>query len=127
MTENSPWICAGLIFGPAPHYIDHLAPLCSLLAIPLIVTEEEEKKLVQTFYPEVQVTQIDSISLPDLLVEKIDIIFLCTPRILFDEIFFFAQKLRNKKVHTIWCPHGNSDKGHISLFMEGLDKEEVAL
>jgi len=127
MTKSSQWASAGLIYGPAPHYIDHLAPLCSLLDIPLFVTEEEEEVLLKTFYPEVKTTRINSIPLPDLLVENIEILFLCTPRILFDEIFFFAQKLRNKKVHTIWVPHGNSDKGHLSLFMEGLDKEEIAL
>ncbi len=127
MTKSSTWVAAGLIYGPAPHYIDHLAPLCSLLEIPLFVTEEEEEKLLKTFYPEVKTFRIDSIPLPDLLVENIDIVFLCTPRILFDEIFFFPQKLHNKKVHTIWVPHGNSDKGHLSLFMEGLNQEEVAL
>lgn len=126
MTENS-WMAAGLIFGPAPHYVDHLAPLCSVLGIPLIVTEEDEEKQIKSFYPEIKVSIVDPISLPDLLVKHIDIVFLCTPRILFDEIFFFAQKLHNKRVHTIWCPHGNSDKGHQSLFMEGLDKEEISL
>jgi teichoic acid glycerol-phosphate primase len=127
MTESSQWASAGLIYGPAPHYIDHLAPLCHLLNIPLFVTEEEEESLLKKFYPEVQTKRINSIPLPEFLVENIDIVFLCTPRILFDEIFFFSQKLRNKKVHTIWVPHGNSDKGHLSLFMEGLDKEEIAL
>ncbi len=127
MAENSQWVAAGLIYGPSSHYIDHLAPLCSLLNIPLFVTEEEEEELLSTFYPEVKAVRVDSIRLPDLFIEKIDIAFVCTPRILFDEVFFFAQKLRNKKVHTIWVPHGNSDKGHRSAFMEGLNKEEVAL
>ncbi len=127
MAESLQWTAAGLIYGPAIHYIDHLAPLCSLMGIPLFVTEEEEENLLATFYPEVKTERIDSIRLPDLLVENIDIVFVCTPRILFDEVFFFAQKLRNKKVHTIWVPHGNSDKGHIAPAMEALNQEEVAL
>ena len=127
MTRSLKWVAAGLIYGPASHYIDHLAPLCSLMQIPLFVTEEEEEKLLTTFYPEVKIMRIDSIRLPDLLAQNIDIVFVCTPRILFDEVFFFAQKLRNKKVHTIWVPHGNSDKGHVSASMEGLNQEEVAL
>ncbi|MBX9924509.1 MAG: CDP-glycerol glycerophosphotransferase family protein [Rhabdochlamydiaceae bacterium] len=127
MTESSTWSCAGLIYGPAPHYIDHLAPLCSILGIPLLVTEEEEESLLRTFYPDVKVHRIPSIEMPDFLVKHFDIVFVCTPRLLFDELFFFAQKLRNKRVHTIWCPHGNSDKGHRSVFMEGLNKEEISL
>lgn len=127
VTENSLWTCAGLIYGPAPHYIDHLAPLCSILNIPILVTEEEEESLLRFFYPEIKVYRISAIEMPDLLVKNFDIVFTCTPRLLFDEIFFFAQKLRNKRVHTIWCPHGNSDKGHRSVFMEGLNQEEIAL
>jgi len=42
-------------------------------------------------------------------------------------VFFFAQKLLQKKVHTLWCPHGNSDKGRSIFYMEALHKEEMAL
>jgi hypothetical protein len=115
------------MYGPCPHYIDHLAPLCSLLGIPLFVTEEEDEASLKTFYPQIQTIRIPSIQLPERLIQDIDVFFICTPRILFDEIFFFTQKLHNKKIHTIWCPHGNSDKGHASTFMEGLNKEEIAL
>lgn len=118
---------AGLIYGDAPHYIDHLAPLCSFLNIPLLVTEEEIEESLKRFYPAVKTILIKAIQMPDFLVSRLDIIFTCTPRILFDEIFFFTQKLYNKRIHTIWCPHGNSDKGHRSPFMEGLNKEEIAL
>lgn len=127
MTDPSSWNAAGLIYGPASHYIDHLAPLCDLLDIPLFVTEEEEESLTRTFYPPVEVQRVDAIRLPDFFTQEIDIAFVCTPRALFDEIFFFPQKLRGKRVHTIWCPHGNSDKGHLSFFMEGLKHEEAAL
>ena len=54
-------------------------------------------------------------------------IFYSIPRDLFDEVFFFAQKLLQREVHTIWCPHGNSDKGHSISFMEALRKKEIAL
>ncbi len=127
MAQQPFWKAAGLIYGPAPHYIDHLAPLCSIMDIPLFVSEDEEKRLVRSFYPEVQVHKIDALSLPQFFIENIDIVFLCTPRVLFDEIFFFVQKLHGKRIHTIWCPHGNSDKGHRSLFMEGLSEEQVVL
>jgi teichoic acid glycerol-phosphate primase len=119
--------CAGLIEGWAPHYIDHLAPLCSLLEIPLIVTEEEISKSLALFYPKVTVYCISVLDLPEKITTCLELLFVCTPRILVDETLFLAQKLRNKKIHTIWCPHGNSDKGHQSSHMEALNKEEFSL
>jgi teichoic acid glycerol-phosphate primase len=127
MAKSSSWSCAGLIYGPDAHYLDHILPICDLLEIPLIVTEESIEQAAKKFYPRVGVTKIDYLSLPEYIVAQFDIIFCCTPRVLFDEMFFFAQKLHNKRVHTIWCPHGNSDKGHASYFMEALNKEEIAL
>ena len=88
MTKSPSWACTGLIYGPAEHYIDHLAPLCSVLSIPLLVTEEEEEALLRLFYPDVQVYRVPSIEMPDFLVKNFDIVFACTPRLLFDEIFF---------------------------------------
>ncbi|HSX12040.1 MAG TPA: CDP-glycerol glycerophosphotransferase family protein, partial [Rhabdochlamydiaceae bacterium] len=55
------------------------------------------------------------------------LIFSCLPRPLFDEIFYFQQTILGKKVQTIWLPHGNSDKGRNSPFMEALQTEECAL
>lgn len=119
--------CAGLIYGLFFHYIDHLAPLCSQLEIPLLVTEEDVEKTVRSFYPKVKVILINAIALPEHIVENFSIIFICSPRLLFDEICFFAQAMRQKKVHTIWCPHGNSDKGNKVGWMEALEKERALL
>ena len=118
---------AAMIYGSENHYIDHLAPLCSLLDIPLIVTEQESYDLLSIFYKNLTVIIKEPFSIASYIAENYDIIFCCTARALFDEIFFFQQTLLNKKIHTIWCPHGNSDKGHSSLFMEGLKGESAAL
>jgi len=115
--------CAGLIYGFSPHYIDHLAPLCSLIGVPLIVTEPEIEAAVRSFYPELPVFCLPSLSLPEKVIEAIDILFVCTPRILVDEAFFVAQAFRKKKIQSVWCPHGNSDKGHKSNHMEALNEE----
>ncbi|MDN3507918.1 MAG: CDP-glycerol glycerophosphotransferase family protein, partial [Simkaniaceae bacterium] len=37
------------------------------------------------------------------------------------------EKLQGKPVLPVWCPHGNSDKGHRSLLMEALESEKIAL
>lgn len=118
---------AGFIFGPEAHYVDHLATLCSLLKIPLIITEEEIAALCQKYYPDLEVRLASYQEAPAQLVALFDQLFCCTPRLLFDEVFFFAQKLLGKRLKTIWCPHGNSDKGHLFPFMEALENEEIAL
>ena len=120
-------LCAGLIYGPNLHHLDHLGPLCSIMSIPLIVTEEKIASLAKHYYPGLEVRLSDYMSVPQFLVSHFDIIFYSMPRDLFDEIFFLAQKLSQKRIHAIWCPHGNSDKGNNTFFMEALKKEEAAL
>lgn len=117
----------GLIYGPEFHYLDHLAPLCALLGIPLIVTEDAIALQAEKFYPDLQILHWPELETPEKLVFHFTTIFTCTPRPLFDEVFFFAQALQNKKVKTIWCPHGNSDKGRTTPFMESLGQEESLL
>lgn len=117
----------GLIYGPEAHHLDHLAVICALMEIPLVVTEEEIAASARKYYPRLEVIHWDYGQVAQNLVKNFQIVFYCMPRLLFDEVFFFAQKLLNKRLHTIWCPHGNSDKGHASLFMEALEHEEIAL
>lgn len=118
---------AGLIYGPESHHLDHLAPICSLMGTPLIVTEEKIATLAKRYYPKLEIILSDYMSVPQYIVTHCDMVFYCMPRDLFDEIFFFAQKLSQKKIHTIWCPHGNSDKGNNIVYMEALKKEEAAI
>jgi hypothetical protein len=118
---------AAFLYGPETHHLDHLAPLCDLLGIPLIVTEESIALLAKRYYPMVDVILYDYLSVAETVVQNFDQLFYSMPRPLFDEIFFFAEQFLKKKVRTIWCPHGNSDKGHNSFFMEALQKEEAAL
>lgn len=119
--------CAGLIYGPELHHLDHLASICSLMGIPLIVTEERIATLAKRYYPGLEVVLSDYMNAPQFLVAHFDLIFYSMPRDLFDEIFFMAQKISQKRVHTIWCPHGNSDKGNAIFYMEALKKEEAAI
>ena len=117
---------AGLIHGLEEHYLDHLAPLCHLLKIPLIITDPQLYKLSRLFYPKTEILLFDEQELGEKLVRQFDLIICCTPRVLFDEAFYFAQFNLQKRVHTLWCPHGNSDKGWHAPFMESL-KEEAGL
>lgn len=125
MKKNS--LTAGLIYGPEFHHLDHLAPLCAQMGIPLILTEREMVEQAQAFYPDLEVIHWSTLEVPDQLVSHFDTIYYSTPRVLFDEIFFFAQAFQNKRIKTIWVPHGNSDKGRSSVFMEALRGEEELL
>ncbi|MBI3236594.1 MAG: hypothetical protein HYZ48_02670, partial [Chlamydiales bacterium] len=125
--EASKKAVCGLIYGPQMHYVDHLAVLCDILKVPLLVTEEEIVQVVQTYYPNLDCRLYDYFSIGNEVVSFYEIVFQSVPRSFFDEAFFFSQKMAQKKVHTIWIPHGNSDKGNSISYMEGLNQEEAAL
>lgn len=127
MEYSFPRRLAGLIYGREEHYIDHLGPLCALLEIPLVVTEEDLAIQIQNFYPNIQVFYFSSLTLPEKIISLVDTLIVCTPKVLVEEVFFLAQKLSQKNIQTVWCPHGNSDKGRLCFHMEALDKEEIAL
>ncbi len=118
---------AALLYGNQSHHLDHLAPLCSLMQMPLIFTDEEVAASYKKYYPNPESILLDPLSGPDWIVKNYDLLFYSMPRPLFEEIFFFAERLFRKKIPTIWIPHGNSDKGSDSVFMEALAEEEVAL
>jgi CDP-glycerol glycerophosphotransferase (TagB/SpsB family) len=118
---------AGIIYGPLEHHLDHLAPFCSLLQIPLILTEEELVQKARLYYPELEILHWDCLEAPFKTAQSFDTLFYSTPRIFFDEVFFIAEATLGKKIKTIWLPHGNSDKGHASYFMEGLKDEQILL
>jgi teichoic acid glycerol-phosphate primase len=118
---------AGIILGSLEHHLDHMAVFCSLMGIPLIVTEEELLLQGQLYYPELQLIFWNCLDAPFETVKSFDTIFYSTPRVMFDEIFFIAEATLQKKMRTIWLPHGNSDKGHLSQSMEPLKNEETAL
>ena len=118
---------AGLIYGPELHHLDHLGPLCSFMHIPLIVTEEKIFALAKRYYPDLDIVLFDYLAVAEYLVSHFDIVFYSMPRAIFDEVFFFAQKLLQKRLRAIWCPHGNSDKGEPIFYLEALKNEEAAL
>lgn len=119
--------CAGLIYGPHAHHLDHLAVLCILLDIPLIVSEPEIEEEANRYYPQLVTFCMSSLNLAEQVTRTYDVIFSSLPKDLFDQIFFVAENMQKKKLLSIWVPHGNSDKGHASYFMEGLIKEKIAL
>ncbi|MCK4934652.1 MAG: CDP-glycerol glycerophosphotransferase family protein [Simkaniaceae bacterium] len=118
---------AGLIYGSNLHHLDHVGPLCILLGIPLFVTEDFIEKLGSKYYPELVIFTFSEIEIAQKMTAECDVVISSMPRAMINQIFFLAEKLARKKLLSIWCPHGNSDKGYLAPFMEALKEEKIAL
>lgn len=100
-----------ILTGPDT-YLDHLAPICHLMDMPLIVTEETTYSSAQTFYPQIETIKKDHIELStDYLANNFDVIFE-SGKFWSMELKPLFSLLHNKKMRFVFCPHGNSDKGH---------------
>ncbi|MCB1084775.1 MAG: CDP-glycerol glycerophosphotransferase family protein, partial [Chlamydiia bacterium] len=116
-----------LLCGRDIHHLDHLAPLASLWNSPLIITDLTLKPLVETYYPDVKIHFVPEYALGETLVTSCDTLISCLPRALLSPLFFLAETIHQKTLRKVWCPHGNSDKGHASQLMEGLIEEKNLL
>lgn len=114
---------AGYLHGNLEHHLDHLAPFCSLMGYPLIVTENEIFELGKRYYPDLDIRYCNPLEAPFEVTEHFDFIVTTLPRALFDDIFFIAEASLGKRLKTAWLPHGNSDKGNL----EPLAAEEILL
>ncbi len=123
---TKPNLCA-LIYGKSLSHLDHVAPLCSLLDIPLVVTEESLQIIAQKSYIDLVVHYYDYEDAAVRIVKNFDIVISSLPSPTFQSIFMVAEYLVQKKLLNIWCPHGNSDKGENTYFFEALSEETVAL
>lgn len=118
---------AVLLYGPSYHHLDHLAPLSILLEIPLIITDDEVYEVATHYYPQAEIVFVGYNNVAQEVTENFDVIFTCFPRPIIDDIFFMSENLLGKRVETVWCPHGNSDKGKASYYMEALSQDKYAL
>ncbi len=116
-----------LLYNNHIHHIDHLVPLSYILNIPVITNDDDIYDLISKYYPDIKSFLIDNSAFNIFLIKNFDNVITCMPRDVFDQDFLLQQEILNKKVNTIWCPHGNSDKGKTIPFMEALEKETKAL
>lgn len=92
---------------------DHLAPLCKIMDIPLLVTDHEFGESIQQFYPDIKVLVPDWSDLsPDYLIKNYDVIFQSEPwnRNRFYNTFKPLEEKYHKQIRCVHCPHGFSDK-----------------
>ena len=117
----------GLIYGPCQHHLDHIAPLCTLLNIPLITTDHNLHLTAKEFYPTLVIFHIDELELSAHLAEHYKVIFSCMPAVMLSKLLFSVRHLFNKHLLSIWCPHGNSDKIWDITFSSALKEEKYVL
>ena len=117
---------AALYTSPSASFIDHIAPLASLLKIPLLVTEEEHALKIATYYPEVELHHWPDLPLRlEELCAKFDTLIECGYWA--DEFRRCLETLYGKKMHLIFCPHGQSDKGYLAPLLAPYAKQEKVL
>lgn len=111
---------AALLIGYNEHHIDHLAPLCAYLEIPLFIADQQIYHLVSKFYPSVDARAFNK----NVLLENYTAFISCYTNQVLQTLFAFDTRFSQL---TIWCPHGNSDKGQNAPLMESLRGEDVVL
>jgi hypothetical protein len=102
----------GIHTGP-DNYLDHLGVLCAMLQVPLIVTEEKTYASAKKFYPWLDVVLKDHLDLSLEYISRFDAI-IESGHYWALELVPLIELLLGKKMRIIYCPHGNSDKGHSS-------------
>jgi len=96
------------------HYIDHLAPVCNLMKIPLLFIDERDYELGKKYYPGLNAQWQEYLELtPEFLLSNYDVIFMSDPwdQKIFSERYGFLEKEYDKILRVVHCPHGYSDKG----------------
>lgn len=112
-----------LIYGAAFHHIDHIAPLASLLGIPVFTTEPDITSLIEAFYPDTEVHYLASHALPPLIASHFEGVISTLPIPLCRQLFATEDRCPQ----FLWCPHGFSDKGQQAPFFEALKEETCIL
>ncbi len=95
--------------GPDTH-LDHLAFLCALLKMPLIISDAHIYEIAQEFYPQASLAYHDYQELSADFLVNFDTIFECG-KFWTLELGPIFELFYQKKMRFICCPHGNSDKG----------------
>lgn len=100
---------AAVLSGRFPHYLDHLAPLCALKNLPLLIDDPDCDDLCKRYYPDVHSAYFPT---PSHLFEELcqyDTI-ICTGKHVGRHIELFAQMVYQHQIKTLCCPHGESEK-----------------
>ena len=108
---------AGLLYGRDDGHLDHLAPTCSILNIPLFITSGTLYSFALKQYPDLTCILAAPNQVATLITKDYDTLISTLPRQLIDPIFLFDQIAYNKRLSTFWLPHGASDKDNMKALL----------
>lgn len=95
------------------HLTEHLAPICVIMDIPLLLTSEKHAAEAQYLYPGLKTLLLNWEEVtPQYLIEHFDVFFQSEPwhRHEFYSKFQLLEQAHRKQVRNVHCPHGFSDK-----------------
>jgi hypothetical protein len=119
----------GVGLNPNTHgqLTDHLAPLCVIMDMPLLLTDEGHCQQVQELYPQIKTLLLNWEEVtPEYLISHFDVFFQSEPwdRHDFYAKFQFLENKYQKTVRNVHCPHGFSDK---IFWLEKCAAEDITL
>lgn len=107
----------GLLETPYNFFVDHLAPLCSLLNIPMISSKVHTKLLYQKYYPDLNI-QIKNWNIRELINNYTHVFYSFDPKPSFKELIKQAKIETKNQTQFIHHFHGCSDKGYRSRWVD---------
>lgn len=109
------------------HYTDHLAPICTVMGIPLLFIDDLDYELGKKYYPGLNADKIDYDAFdPEYLIANYDVLFMSDlwDRKAFREKYFHLEMKYQKRLRNVHCPHGFSDKG---FYLKKSANEDITL
>lgn len=119
--------CVGLNPASQVHYTDHLAVMSVLMNMPLLFMEEADCEFAKKYYPglNAQIAEFNDFN-KEFLIANYDALFMSD---LWNQEDFHAQyhlleMKYNKRLRSVYVPHGFSDKG---FYLKDCVYEDIAL
>lgn len=111
------------------HHVDHLGVLCIGLGQPLLFTDERQLELCKKYYPKLDARFVDH---GYATFENIAPAYDCVFNTNFGGKMWVQEQEAlfphiAKKMRSVYCPHGNSDKGQNYIWMEHFADEDIVL
>lgn len=108
------------------HWLDHLCPLAHFLDLPIFVNDKTFEAHIQNFYPQTTPIFVPLRDFTMNFIEKnVDVLISSSQSSLF-ELTYFTKNLYNKNIRYIYLPHGNSDKGFSSHYIDYLKNQDMS-